>query len=282
MARPQREEGKRIEETNAFVEPTRVPEPIQATNDPMFDAATTQRDYSNGTDVIKTGVIPDSIPEPDKFNRVVDFSATEISEDGQQFNTETNQEERGGGMVDQDFADKDKKQQNIETKNLAESLIDGLKFTYTTLSSTFAKDEAKLRFKSAQGKFNIAVLDTVVDLGGGNSVTVRDFLEYFNNNVKEAMILNPDKEKEMRSLLRLILQDHGMGLSNEMRFAILIGQDILEKTIALYGLVGTMNAILANQEKILNGKAKSPHVVNTVSNAPIAEPINSEFKEKGE
>lgn len=255
--------------------------------DPLFDNAIVHRDYSSdGGGIQVVGEIPDRIPEPETTQRVVDFNNNTPIDDyqsdaqGQQYSDDGQYSGSEQGFTQE--PEKDKKQINIETKNLADSLVDMLKFGYQQLREYAKKSEDKLQFKAARGKFNIAVLDSVVDLGGGCQVRMRDFLDNYNNEIERAIQLDPEREAEMRQLIRRIAQVRGMGMSDELRLGIMLGQEVIEKGGMLYALSGTMNDILKNQERLLSEQAKKPFVPNPINPTATTTGSTDEFKEHGE
>ncbi len=297
--RQKRIEGKRQKENATDVSPVPVEEKTQTpkmevpkevvnpTDDgnPLFDGTPIEREYSNSSSIKIEGSVPvDGVPVPEEKPLTVNFDTPvnpQYDSDGDEPtqppnnnggspnsatnptypNSDEGNKPNNNGMFDPEFAEKDKKVQNFEAGNLADGLVDMLKQLYAGISTICKKDIDRLQFKAAMGKFNMAVLNAKIDLGSA-VVPMKEFIEYYNSQVETTMVLSPEREEQLRILLKRIAKKRGLGLSDEGMLIWILIQEFLEKVPTMWGLSSMMNAILKNQENILINQGKKEKPVN--------------------
>ncbi len=252
--------------------------------DPLMSAQTVDRGYSKGESIDVIGNIPNSVEMPQAEKIVIDLNQSQNNEN--LGNSESQNSEPKEKAIYQDMSDEDKKEQKVLSNNFADSIVDGYKFLTDMLRDGLKKTEAKYQFKAIQGKFNMKALDFHIDMGGGTSITYREFVEYWNQNLDDLMRLNPDVEKEMRDVLKRIAMKRGLGMSDEARLAALVIQDAAPKVIGLLD----MSKVLKNVEQnVLRMVAKqsipyetgetAEKIKQATTNTQTAEP---QLKEDGE
>lgn len=248
-------------------------------SNPLLSAGIKEREYSSTNDIKIEGDIPYQIPEPEQNRLTVDFNTTSentySSDDGDNSNDNEN-----NGVFDTRFAEKDKKEQSILAGNFSSSIVDIYVGAWNMINNACTYSIEELQYKAALGKFNIKILSTDVDLGG-EKVPVQDFLKVYNESVSECCTLEEDVEKEMRLLVKRISVKRGLGLSDEGRLGLLVGQDLIKKIPMLIKISSDMRQILKNQEKKLT-EAKFKSSKTTVNPDTITSDRNDTVKEKGE
>lgn len=241
-------------------------------NDPAFQNAIIEREYSSGKNIDVVGDIPYSTAEPEDSRPVLDL--TNIPE-AENFENGSGVEGEGQGgerrVFDESMADESKAEQKILAGNFSESIIDVYKLAIEIAKNGMKKTKEKYQQKALEGKFEMGVMRTLVDFGDGEACTFEEFINGYNEQVSEILSLDPEKEKEMRALLKRVAIKRGLGLSDEARLGIMVAEDVLTKAALIFNLSKTMANIEKNQLRILNQK-QSP----LPSNKPVQHATKTE------
>lgn len=245
------------------------PEDAELLNDPLFSSGVKERDYSSKKGFDIRGEVPDSTPEPEDVNPIIDLTTDSLDNSDNETdgydsssdsgNTNSNTDNAydepksfGGGGASDSYTEEPVANQKELSNNFADSIIDGYKLLIDLTKKGLKNTPEKYRQKAIEGKFDMRVLKSKVDVGG-QYVTFQEFVESYNESIEEILVLDPDSEKEMRDLLKRIAKKRGLGMSDEQRFFLLFGKDVVTKTVSLVSMHKTMRNVEKNQQKILLG-----------------------------
>ncbi len=143
-------------------------------------------------------------------------------------------EEGNPALHDMDFQDK---------KIACESLVDTCLDTYEQLHSiaqNFVQvDEAELMQKQMDGEIDLA-MDIPVD-EQGNTMSVMDFVQQYNEQSKEALQYDKEFGYKVRPAMLRVFMKKGWGMTDEQFLMYAFGKDLLTKTAIVFSLKKTMN-----------------------------------------
>lgn len=217
-----------------------------AFSNPLLGSGVIERDYSTGKNTLNViGNIPDSIPEPEIAKQTIDFTQSDdtVIENTTDSNTESSQQNRA--VFNEEMSSEDKAEQRAMTGNFSDTIIDGYKLLISMIKNNATKSREKYQWLAVQGKFDMRVLKANVDMGDGQLIAYGDFIEGYNEQIEIIMCLDPNKEKEMRALLKRIALKKGLGMSDEMRLTLLVAEDVLTKAVTMFNLNKTLKNIEA-------------------------------------
>lgn len=136
-----------------------------------------------------------------------------------------------------------------EKKRGAEMMVDGMLDMYSGLGELGARwvevspmEIAKL---AEEGKIDP---ESMLHLEAGQ-VTVSQFIESYNRQAKDVMMVSQQFRDDVRPPLVRIFTNHGWGASDEQYVLFKFGKDILMKGSAIYSLKSTMKGVLTALEK---------------------------------
>ena len=143
-------------------------------------------------------------------------------------------EDGNPALHDLDFQDK---------KIACESLVDTCLDTYEQLHSiaqNFVQvDEAELMQKQIDGEIDLA-MDIPVD-EQGNTMSVMDFVQQYNEQSKEALQYDKEFGYKVRPAMLRVFMKKGWGMTDEQFLMYAFGKDLLTKTAIVFSLKKTMN-----------------------------------------
>jgi hypothetical protein len=250
-------------------------------NDPAFQHAIIEREYSSGKNIDVVGDIPYSTAEPEDSRPVLDLTSIPEAET---FDNNASGAGEGGErrVFDESMSDESKAEQKVLAGNFSESIIDVYKLAIEIAKNGMKKTKEKYQQKALEGKFEMGVMRTLVDFGDGEACTFEEFISGYNDQVSEILSLDPEKEKEMRALLKRIAIKRGLGLSDEARLGIMVAEDVLTKAAMIFNLSKTMANIEKNQLRILNKQNNSiPSSISskTVQHATKTERVSEDISD---
>lgn len=264
-------------------------EDAQMFDNPLFEPVI-ERDYSGVKNIEVQGIIPDSMPEPENDRITVDFNeAPSPNFDEYEGDTEPKQK----AVFDEEMGGLDKKEQKILASNFSDTVVDGYKLLIQLCKDGFQKTKESYQAKAIQGKFNMGVMDMPVDVGAGSMIKFSDFISSYNEMITETMVLDPDKEKEMRELLKRISISRGIGMSDETRLTFMVIEDAGTKIFSLIAankMIKNVETyimkVYENQQEMMRGgnqNAKQNQTRPEKDSKPLTPVENAEvIKEKGE
>lgn len=257
-------------------------------SDPMFQAAVKERDYSSGKmDII--GDAPFSTPEPDNISPVLDL--TDIPLDSTLDEKVQSSEDSKTKISDDSEDNYSKSDQKEFAINASDTIVDIYKLAIDLALEGMTKTREKYQLKAIEGKFDMRVLQQKIDFGDGTNCTWEEFCHSYNEELKQIMVLDPEKEKELREILKRVSMSRGIVMSDEMRLIFVFGEDVINKLFRLIALNKTvkniekvmLRQVLIDDENLKMAKREQARKHNITEDKNQDEPITAQIiREKGE
>jgi hypothetical protein len=135
--------------------------------------------------------------------------------------------------------------EDASSEELAEMIVDA----YVTIKSdviylAFDINEDKLMKRSLKGKFNMNFMYVKIPLEQGNSITYKEYIAQYNNDLKEALSTPKTTQKKLRELLAKVLEKRGMKITPEQSLIYHISKDVLMTTGKLIQISSINKSIL--------------------------------------
>lgn len=255
-----------IDETRFdFIDSESQSTPEIANFNPLSES-TVERDYSKPP--IQEGYVPD-LEEP-QFHQPT-FNDIRRDRGEQVFDNANNNSEpqfqQGATAASDPFSNPTMNELDDREKRLAsEHMVDAVLDTYETLSTmsgNLAKmDEQKIRDLIADGKISPNRRIPVDE--HGNTVSVMEFIQGYNEQVGGAVENDPAFRKKVRPVMVRVFSKRGWGMTDEQFLLFAFGKDISVKAVTLYGMKKGVNDILKRLQEEAKPQRKTrptPQVV---------------------
>ena len=129
-----------------------------------------------------------------------------------------------------DLPDSEKKE---GAKYVAKMVMDIYEQAHVWINTTLPIHQKKLRKLQAEGQIDLSM--PVSDASGG-TVSAGDVINEFNNEVKDALTVDPKWKKETMPILEEVLSKRGAAMTAEQMLLFQFGKDIGIKTIQTIGI----------------------------------------------
>ena len=236
-----------VEETNDETETNDIPDSTEII-DPLLSAPIVEREYSGKNAFDVHGETPISVEEPEQGKIVVDADGSG-----------TDEEENDGIPMPEDYDDEDEEEPqqaqqrqartqpqyeepdfeddglDAKTKrqmagNIADFGVEAYKMLLNTGKKLAQHPIEEYQNKAMRGEFDMRMLDFDMPVGDGKFVKYGRFINRHNEAVDEAMVLDKDREKRLRTLAKRICEKKDIGMSDETALLLDVGMDIAMKT----------------------------------------------------
>lgn len=186
-------------------------------------------------------------PEYDGDNDLADFETIES-------------ETAGGG----DFNEFKSAAPSAEgTERLVNIIILAYKQLLMMTGQAMKYDDRKLKKMAAKGKFDFGILDLPIELsamdgsGGIQRITVKDYIDAYNDNIDTILVLDENVENEVRKNLNIILAEQGYEMSPAKSLATIALMEVFKIGIPLFIMSRQQKATLIDvTEQYRKTKAK--------------------------
>lgn len=126
-------------------------------------------------------------------------------------------------------------------KYVAKVVMDLYKQAHVWMNATLPFSEKKLRRLEAEGEID---LNMPIPDGQGNTITPAGYIEEFNDQVKDALQVDPKWEKETTPILERVLAKRGASMTDEQMLMFQFGKDIGVKVFQVVGIKKQQNEMI--------------------------------------
>ena len=264
-----------------------IPQPI----DPLMEAGTITEGRENQKP-IATGDINNvkPIPEPAVERPVIDINrpakVTGIFDDedeSQEPGAEPRQRKPRAKKEEQaveqpvfeplrnpNMDDLPKKEVTRSAEHMADMAIWGLKKIYEVAYDWFSWSEQKIMRKAINGKIDMEVLDSEIDLGT-RSITVGALLEDCNREMKTALTWDDDELEMIHALIIEIGKKRGLGVTPEEKLLFIVGTKLFQSISVVAAQNMLLNTII-KQQTVLIRQAREESRPKTILNEKKPKP----------
>lgn len=168
------------------------------------------------------------------------------------------------------FSELPKKEKQMGAEMMADVVIDGYSKLGTGIGSLAKISESKLDREFADGNIDANILLPINEFG--DTVTVKEFVQEFNSEAKEAFETSQEFKDKVRPPLIRVFEKRGIGMTDEQLLFYYFGTDIASKGFTAVQLRKSSNAILDNlreQTQMMRDRnAPPPPKSSQTDNAP--------------
>lgn len=150
-------------------------------------------------------------------------------------------------------------------KYVAKVVMDMYKQAHVWMNATLPFSQKKLRRLEAEGEID---LNMAIPDGQGNIITPAGYIEDFNNEVKDALQVDPKWERETMPVLERVLAKRGASMTDDQMLMFQFGKDIALKVVQVVGIKKSQNEMI---QLLMDLKEQNQ---NAVSAAPRPKPKN--------
>lgn len=125
-----------------------------------------------------------------------------------------------------------KKDFNKSAKIAAEMIMSGYELLHKIGNDSMQISETKVKKLVREGKLSMSARVPVDDMG--NTITVGEFFEEYNDQHKNLLIVDPEWKAEVVPVLTQVLQNKGIGATPEQQLVFLFAKDAGPKVIIAY------------------------------------------------
>ena len=174
-------------------------------------------------------------------------------------------------MGNPDLDDKTNKEKKEGAKYFAQTLVDGYEALHIACTQWLEKTDDKLMKMAMDGKIEIEVIDSELDLGGGTIIRIKSMIDEYNQTVREVLVVSPEFKQEILPLLEAELMRRGIGMTTMQRIIAIVVKDLQPKLTKMIQMTAMMSSVLQqqsliikNQKELMNGQRE-----NATGNRPI-------------
>lgn len=136
------------------------------------------------------------------------------------------------------LSDSDKKE---GAKHLTKLILDGYEQLHVFANQSLQFSQRKLRKLEAEGEIDLSI---PIPDGYGSTITSGGFIQEFNEQTKDTLVVTPQFKKEVSPIMERVLAKRGASLTDEQMLMYLFGKDIAIKGFIVYQVRGQMNDMI--------------------------------------
>ncbi len=268
-----------------------ITEDATKTFDPLGESVD-EKSYT-GANIEVKGVIPAEIPEPELHKTVIEFDAAGgvVDNDTEQEEVSSQQPTKQEPNNNTAFEQPSFEQPNFEqpptnnevqndepktkslkdafsnegaddgaerSRKLVKMILKGYKWLFEQGYNWLSLSESKIKKKALKGdiKYDVLFMSMPLNESGSEVVTVFEFIEDYNTNLKKASSVDQEFLDEMENVLTEIFTERGIGMSNEMYVMVALGTDMANRLIGMGTLNYTINSLLKQFSKGIEAQAE--------------------------
>lgn len=126
-------------------------------------------------------------------------------------------------------------------KYVAKVIMDVYKQAHVWINATLPFNEKKLQKLEAEGHID---LNMPIPDGQGNTITPALYVQEFNEQVKDAIQVDPKWEKETTPVLEKVLAKRGAAMTDEQMLLFMFGKDIGVKAFQVIGIKNQQSQLI--------------------------------------
>jgi hypothetical protein len=205
------------------------PEEMASSGFNPLDAPVNEKSYTKPNVSFDINEINTPIPEPV-------FTPPPMSK-----TTEEKKEKKPIEPFNEELNDLPNKDKAMSSEMMATMILDGYSQIFNLIEKSLKISDKKLRKLELDGEVD---LNIVVPFPNGVQVTMKEFVEEFNQQTVGTLEVTEDFKKEVKPVLIRVLQKKGIGLTDEQMLIYLFSKDIITKGVQIYALKSSVNEMI--------------------------------------
>jgi hypothetical protein len=137
-----------------------------------------------------------------------------------------------------DIPDADK---SMGAEHMANLIIDGYEQLHVFGNKMLQFPERKIRKLVSEGEIDLGI---PIPYEYGKTITAGEFIQEFNEQNKDTLTVSREFKKEVKPVLKRVLEKRGAGITDEQFLIYAFGKDILVKGVIIAQMRGTMNDMI--------------------------------------
>ena len=137
-----------------------------------------------------------------------------------------------------DIPDADK---SMGAEHLTNLIIDGYEQLHVFGNQMLQFPERKIRKLVSEGEIDLSI---PIPYEMDKTITAGEFIQEFNEQNKDTLSVSKEFKKDVKPVLKRVLEKRGAGITDEQYLAYAFGKDIIVKGVIIAQMRGTMNDMI--------------------------------------
>lgn len=137
-----------------------------------------------------------------------------------------------------DIPDADK---SMGAEHMANLIMDGYEQLHIFGNQMLQFPQRKIRKLVSEGEIDLSI---PIPYDDGKAITAGEFIQEFNEQNKDTLTVSREFKKEVKPVLKRVLEKRGAGITDEQFLIYAFGKDILVKGVIIAQMRGTMNDMI--------------------------------------
>lgn len=137
-----------------------------------------------------------------------------------------------------DIPDADK---SMGAEHMTNLILDGYEQLHVFGNQMLQFPQRKIRKLVSEGEIDLSI---PIPYSTGETITAGQFIEEFNDQNKDTLTVSREFKKEVKPVLKRVLEKRGAGITDEQFLIYAFGKDILVKGVIIAQMRGTMNDMI--------------------------------------
>jgi hypothetical protein len=254
---------------NEFMEPEELGSQVGGEYDPM-GTPINEKPYTKPNVKINPQDLQGDIPEPSFTPPVIDLGEPKLEvppqpkKEREPFNKEMN--------------DLPKRDKEVAASHVASMIMQLYEGANTWANKGMVFNEKRLNKLAQEGEVDFS-LRIPVDYSSNQTVTLAEFVQDFNTQQKDALVVSRQFKEEVTPILERVLKKRGIGATDEQMLVFMFGKDIAIKGSMFFAARSQMSEIIGMMKEMteqMKGGNYSSQVKNTQPTPPPPTPTPSE------
>ena len=172
-----------------------------------------------------------------------------------------------------DLDDKDKK---YATEQMVDTVLDGYEKITGLANNLVQIKDRKIQEMVSKGEIDPRTRIPID--ASGNSITISEFVQDYNEQTAEAIQTTPEFKKKVRPAMVRVFEKRGIGMTDEQFLMYMFGTDMVQKGAVVFSLRNNMQSMM-NMMKEMSQQKMSTQAPPPPTPTPVQkEPVKQEVK----
>jgi hypothetical protein len=174
-----------------------------------------------------------------------------------------------------DLDDKDKK---YATEQMVDTVLDGYEKITGLANNLVQIKDRKIQEMVSKGEIDPRTRIPID--ASGNSITISEFVQDYNEQTAEAIQTTPEFKKKVRPAMVRVFEKRGIGMTDEQFLMYMFGTDMVQKGAVVFSLRNNMqnmmNMMKEMSQQKMSTQAPPPPTPRPVENEPVKQEVKPE------
>ena len=171
-----------------------------------------------------------------------------------------------------DLDDKDKK---YATEQMVDTVLDGYEKITGLANNLVQIKDRKIQEMVSKGEIDPRTRIPID--ASGNSITISEFVQDYNEQTAEAIQTTPEFKKKVRPAMVRVFEKRGIGMTDEQFLMYMFGTDMVQKGAVVFSLRNNMqNMMKEMSQQKMSTQAPPPPTPTPVQKEPVKQEVKPE------